>query len=225
MEKNTVPTTKSVQPKQVLALAVLSLLLVGIGIWQWQSLMGGTAPQQNQPSKPSSGNEAKEPSSETALATTGSPRAPFAPRDPFRPYSMPPSEQGTKVVAQRPAPSKSGNRVPPIPPLTLPAPGALRLEPKEEHPETPSMPKWALTGVVQGPRTLAILKDSAGNRRFVRQGDVLEEGWRVHRIERGTVVLKKANEQITLQVGQSTDEAVSRESGGRDGQSSNFTSN
>ncbi len=211
MEKNTVPTnSKTANPKQVVAIGVLSLLLVGVGIWQWRSLSGGT-PEQKPSNAPKSGastssNTPMQIATNSGTAVVGG-RAPFAPRDPFKPYYGQPREQGTKVVAQqKPSVNTSSKAFSGVPPLTLPAPGTLQLEPSKPEPEAPPMPQWGLTGVVQGPKSLAILKDGEGNRRFVKQGDVLEDGWRVHRIERGQIVLKKANQQISIRVGQSTQE-------------------
>ncbi|MER3402475.1 MAG: hypothetical protein C4337_04075 [Armatimonadota bacterium] len=84
--------------------------------------------------------------------------------------------------------------------------GTLKVEPSQPEPAEPPTPNWVVVGVVEGPQTIAILKDSEGNRRFVRQGDILEEGWRVHRIECRQVVLKQSRGQISLRVGQSTHE-------------------
>ncbi len=212
MEKTTVSGSKPAQSKQIVAVVVLSLLLVGVGVWQWQSLAGG-APEQKPSNTPkSSTTAASSTPAQSALAseaTTLGERAPFAPRDPFKPYSAPSQEQGTKVVAQRKPSGNSSPKglegVPPVPPLTLPAPsGSLQLEPSQPQPEPQRIPQWDLTGVVQGPKSVAILKDREGNRRFVQQGDTLEDGWRVHRIERGQIVLKKANEHLLIRVGQST---------------------
>lgn len=210
MEKNNVPTNRSTNPKQVVAVAVLSLLLVGVGVWQWQSLSGGT-PEQKPSNAPKSGTPASSDPAVQIATSSGTAvsgeRTPFAPRDPFKPYFTPLREQGTKVVAQqKPSGNTPSKAFSGVPPLALPAPGTLQLEPSKPEPEAPTVPQWGLTGVVQGPKTLAILKDSAGNRRFVKQGDVLEDGWRVHQIERGKIVLKKANEHLSIRVGQSTQE-------------------
>jgi len=58
--------------------------------------------------------------------------------------------------------------------------------------------------VVQGPNSVAILADSEGRRRFVKQGDLLEEGWRVVSIQRGAITLRKGKEHLTIRVGEST---------------------
>lgn len=213
MEKlQSMPAKKQANPKQLVAVAVLTLLLVGVGVWQWTNL-SQPAPQ-NTPSKPAQGTN-----NPSTAQTVQSPAPPatgivlpaLSPRDPFKPtqaiLALTTAQNTNKVVAVKKPEDAPKRELSSVPPFALPAPGNLQLEPAKTEPEdsqAPQTPQWTVVGVVQGPSTLAILKDSEGNRRFVRPGDTLEEGWRVHQIQRGRVVFKKADEQIAVRVGQST---------------------
>jgi len=205
----------------MILVVLLVFVLVGVGFWQWQSLSGGEATPQNQ-SKPQNSQASQE--TNQSESQTGDARAtsePMAsangsPRDPFRPFETPTEDngastrqEGTKVVAREPEPRREIQGTPPsapVLPVGIPAPGGLQLRPDgspADAPE-PTPPQWTVTGVVQGPASVAIVKDSEGNRRFVKQGDPLEEGWRVQRIERGQVILVRGKERLIIRVGQSS---------------------
>jgi hypothetical protein len=136
---------------------------------------------------------------------------PLQPRDPFRPIivaAKPQQEEPSRIVrtesTSRPKREIAG--APPLAPMTLP-PGQFGLQPAENAPAPapePEQPHYTVTGVVQGPNSVAIVADKEGRRRFVKQGDPLEDGWRVVSIQRGALVLQKGKQRITIRVGEST---------------------
>ncbi|CUU05655.1 MAG: DNA utilization family protein [Fimbriimonadales bacterium] len=215
MEKlQSMQAKKQANPKQLVAVAVLTLLLIGVGVWQWTNL-SQPAPQ-NTPSKPAqatSNSSVTQTAQAPAQPATGIVLPALSPRDPFKPtpevVAQAATQNNNKVVVAKKSEGAPKREIGGVPPVALPAPGNLQLELAKTEPEdsqAPQTPQWTVVGVVQGPNTLAILKDGEGNRRFVRPGDTLEEGWRVQQIQRGQVVFKKANEQISVRVGQSTQE-------------------
>lgn len=214
---------KQTNPKQLLIVAALAVVLVTVGVVQFSGLLGGgdeKPPQANNSSQQRTANNnstaqnAGEASgganSESAYEPpTGIQLPPLAPRDPFRPTTAAqtrPQPETNKVVRSEPRPQReiAGNP-PPVQPLTLPASGQFGLQPAESTPPAePEQPNYTITGVVQGPNSIAILADSEGRRRFVKQGDLLEEGWRVVSIERGKITLRKGKQQVTARVGETT---------------------
>lgn len=209
MEKPHEMKTSQISPKQGVAIGVLSLVLLSVGIWQWQSMGGRKAsPQATNTAQPANTPTASA-SSLASQTVMGASLAPFPARDPFRPTVGVEGKSLSRVASPANTSSKPARReitgTPPMPPLALPAPGGLEVR-RVDEPELPAMPNWTLVGVVQGPRTVAILKDSEGNRHFVQIGDTLEEGWRVRRIERGRLILQKGQRTISVDVGSSTTE-------------------
>ncbi|MFN3689791.1 MAG: HofP DNA utilization family protein [Fimbriimonadales bacterium] len=199
---------KPTNPKQLLLVAVLFGVLVTIGVVQFGGLLGGDAPQTStrqpaatQPNASDTGAQASQASPPTGLQLP-----PLTPRDPFRPtiVARAPQAESNKVVRTAPAPRREISGTPPVPPMTLPG-GQIGLQPAETTPPIqPEHPSYRVTGVVQGPNSVAILADTEGRRRFVKQGDLLEEGWRVASIERGKITLRKGKQQLTIRVGEST---------------------
>ncbi len=206
MEKPSEMKTNQISPKQGLALGVLVLVLLSVGVWQWQSMSGRRNPSRPASASTSNSNTGVSATVSTSrVALASAPLAPLPVRDPFRPaFSL--SEPSGRVAS--PATRSPGQPLrrtitgtPPVPPIGLPAPGGLEIKRADEP---APIPDWTLVGVVQGPRTIAILKDSEGHRRFVQIGDLLEEGWRVRRIERGVITVQKGKQMIAIQVGTST---------------------
>ncbi|MFQ3611378.1 MAG: HofP DNA utilization family protein [Fimbriimonadales bacterium] len=204
--------------KQTILVTLLAFVLVAVGFWQWQSLSAGETPPQKQTKPQTSQPTQQEAKTDTTNPTDASSgqvaTASTSPRDPFRPFeisseSSSPTQGGTKVVADRPRTNREiqGNPPPPpVLPMGIPAGNNLQLRPDGTLGDAPNnaLPSWTVTGVVQGPASVAIVKDSEGNRRFVKPGDPLEEGWRVQRIERGQITLVKGKETIVIRVGQSS---------------------
>ncbi len=201
---------QATNPKQVLILAALLAVMVTVGVVQFGGLLSGGAPPAPNPSGQSSAAQSQ--ASQTAQASES--RAtlpPLQPRDPFRPVivaAKPQQEEPSRVVRTEPTsrPKREIAGAPPLAPMTLP-PGQFGLQPAENAPAPapePEQPHYTVTGVVQGPNSVAILVDKEGRRRFVKQGDPLEDGWRVVSIQRGAIVLQKGKQRITIRVGEST---------------------
>lgn len=203
---------KQANSKQVLILAALAAVMVTVGVVQFGGLLGGGETPQPAQQKPNTDTAAAQKSAPASQETTptGMQLPPLSPRDPFRPNivvskAQPESQNATnKVVRSEPPPRREIAGTPPVPPLTLPS-GQIGLQPAESAPpNAPEYPNYRVSGVVQGPNSVAILADSEGRRRFVKQGDLLEEGWRVVSIQRGTITLRKGKDQMTIRVGEST---------------------
>ncbi|GIV06348.1 MAG: hypothetical protein KatS3mg016_2359 [Fimbriimonadales bacterium] len=202
---------KQANPKQVLILAALAAVMVTVGVVQFGGLLGGgEASTPSQPQATASADAAQKAASASQdAAPTGTQLPPLSPRDPFRPNIVVSKGQESqpetnKVVRNAPSPRREIAGTPPVPPLTLPG-GQIGLQPAESAPTDASeYPNYRVSGVVQGPNSVAILADSEGRRRFVKQGDLLEEGWRVVSIQRGTITLRKGKDQMTIRVGEST---------------------
>ncbi len=199
---------KPTNQKQLLILVALFAVLVTVGVVQFGGLLGGDAPQATTQQPTASQPNASDPNAGGSQTTSSAEKQlpPLTPRDPFRPtlvaQSTPP--EGNKVVRNAPTPRREISGTPPLPPMTLPS-GQIGLQPAETAPPTePEYPNYQVTGVVQGPNSVAVLADKEGRRRFVKQGDLLEEGWRVVSIERGKITLRKGKQQLTVRVGEST---------------------
>lgn len=199
---------QAANPKQLLILAALLAVMVTVGVVQFGGLFGGGAPPAPNPSGQSSAAQSQ--ASQAAQASeTRATLPPLQPRDPFRPVivaAKPQQEEPSRVVrtesTSRPKREIAG--APPLAPMTLP-PGQFGLQPAENAPAPePEQPHYTVTGVVQGPNSVAIVADKEGRRRFVKQGDPLEDGWRVVSIQRGALVLQKGKQRITIRVGEST---------------------
>jgi len=201
---------QAANPKQLLILAALLAVMVTVGVVQFGGLLSGGAPPAPNPSGQSSAAQSQ--ASQTAQASEN--RAtlpPLPPRDPFRPVivaAKPQQEEPSRVVRTESTsrPKREIEGAPPLAPMTLP-PGQFGLQPAENAPAPapePEQPHYTVTGVVQGPNSVAIVADKEGRRRFVKQGDPLEDGWRVVSIQRGAIVLQKGKQRITARVGEST---------------------
>ena len=198
---------QATNPKQLLILAALFAVMVTVGVVQFGGLLsGGALPAQNPAGQANGGASTQ--ASQTAQASENRiTLPPLQPRDPFRPIivaAKPQQEEPSRIVRTEPTnrPTREITGTPPLAPMTLP-PGQFGLQPAENAPE-PEQPHYTVTGVVQGPNSVAILADKDGRRRFVKQGDPLEDGWRVLSIQRGALVLQKGKQRITVRVGEST---------------------
>jgi hypothetical protein len=201
---------QATNPKQLLILAALLAVMVTVGVVQFGGLLGGGAPPAPNPSGQSSAAQSQ--ASQTAQASENRiTLPPLQPRDPFRPVivaAKPQQEEPSRTVRTDTTsrPKREIEGAPPLAPMTLP-PGQFGLQPAENAPAPapePEQPHYTVTGVVQGPNSVAILVDKEGRRRFVKQGDPLEDGWRVVSIQRGAIVLQKGKQRITARVGEST---------------------
>jgi len=198
---------QAANPKQLLILAALFAVMVTVGVVQFGGLLsGGAPPAPNPPGQATSGAQPQ--ANQTAQASESRiTLPPLPPRDPFRPIivaAKPQQEEPSRIVRTEPTnrPKREITGAPPLAPLTLP-PEQFGLQPAENAPE-PEQPQYTVTGVVQGPNSVAILVDKEGRRRFVKPGDPLEDGWRVVSIQRGALVLQKGKQRITVRVGEST---------------------
>ena len=198
---------QAANPKQLLILAALVADMVTVGVVQFGGLLsGGALPAQNPAGQANGGASTQ--ASQTAQASENRiTLPPLQPRDPFRPIivaAKPQQEEPSRIVRTESTsrPKREITGTPPLAPMTLP-PEQFGLQPAENAPE-PEQPQYTVTGVVQGPNSVAILVDKEGRRRFVKPGDPLEDGWRVVSIQRGAIVLQKGKQRITARVGEST---------------------
>jgi len=198
---------QATNPKQLLILAALFAVMVTVGVVQFGGLLSGGAPPAPNPSGQATSG-AQPQANQTAQASENRiTLLPLQPRDPFRPIivaAKPQQEEPSRIVRTEPTnrPKREITGTPPLAPLTL-SPEQFGLQPAENAPE-PEQPHYTVTGVVQGPNSVAILVDKEGRRRFVKPGDPLEDGWRVVSIQRGALVLQKGKQRITIRVGEST---------------------
>jgi hypothetical protein len=198
---------QAANPKQLLILAALLAVMVTVGVVQFGGLLSGGAPSAPNPSGQPNSSASAQASQTTQPSENRTALSPLQPRDPFRPVivaAKPQQEEPSRIVRTEPTnrPKREITGTPPLAPLTLP-PEQFGLQPAENAPE-PEQPQYTVTGVVQGPNSVAILADKDGRRRFVKQGDPLEDGWRVLSIQRGALVLQKGKQRITVRVGEST---------------------
>jgi hypothetical protein len=198
---------QATNPKQLLILAALFAVMVTVSVVQFGGLLSGGAPPAQNPSGQANGGASTQASQATQASENRITLPPLQPRDPFRPIivaAKPQQEEPSRIVRTEPTnrPKREITGTPPLAPMTLP-PGQFGLQPAENAPE-PEQPHYTITGVVQGPNSVAILVDKEGRRRFVKQGDPLEDGWRVVSIQRGALVLQKGKQRITVRVGEST---------------------
>ena len=198
---------QATNPKQLLILAALFAVMVTVGVVQFGGLLSGCAPPAPNPSGQANGGASTQASQTTQASENRITLPPLQPRDPFRPIivaAKPQQEEPSRIVRTEPTnrPKREITGTPPLAPMTLP-PGQFGLQPAENAPE-PEQPHYTVTGVVQGPNSVAILVDKEGRRRFVKPGDPLEDGWRVVSIQRGAIALQKGKQRITVRVGEST---------------------
>jgi len=186
-------------------------VMVTVGVVQFGGLLSGGAPPAPNPSGQPNSSASAQASQTTQPNENRTALPPLPPRDPFRPVivaAKPQQEEPSRIVRTEPTnrPKREITGTPPLAPMTLP-PEQFGLQPAENAPAPapePEQPHYTVTGVVQGPNSVAIVADKEGRRRFVKQGDPLEDGWRVVSIQRGAIVLQKGKQRITARVGEST---------------------
>lgn len=203
--------------QKVVMIVLLSVVMLSVGVWQWQSMSGTTAePAQKKGNEQTGQDSGQTEQSQPSEPGTGSPEPgrmqvaslePLPMRDPFTPDpnliknpEQPPAASRPVVVSNGTHRTISGS-LPPLPPMSMPD-NNMRIEMTDPDvkPEPPT-PDWQVMGVVQGPNTIAIVKDSDGNRRFVRQGETLGNGFRVEAVRRGEIVVRGHGQKHTLKVG------------------------
>lgn len=209
--------------QKVIMVALLGIVMLSVGVWQWQSMSTPTQESaQKEGEQPTAGTgQSEQPSgSEPPASSSGSQpinRANLAVlpvRDPFTPErsliknpDQSPPAGSSRIVVPDAAPRTISGSLPPLPPMGMSPDSGMRLEATEPDvkPEPPT-PDWQVMGVVQGPNTLAIVKDSEGNRRFVRQGESLGNGFRVESVRRGEIIVRGHGQKHTLKVGSNQEE-------------------
>lgn len=117
-------------------------------------------------------------------------------------------------IASLPTLPTASLTVPAAPPLPFPAagapaasgrPGAFGGRPAASLPPLPAAPLWTVTGVLQsGSEHIAILR-SGETRRFVKQGDFVDDRFQVAKVTRSFVVLRAGRSAFTLPLGGTKD--------------------
>lgn len=197
-------------------LGALALVILSVGFWQYQN-MGGDPPVDK--AEKSAEDASKKPdANDGANLMNATMLAQLPQQDPFKPdrrFSLKPvqPENNEPVATNR---SNGGYRIDqPLPPLT----GSFGL--READPnnveEPPSKPILSATieGVVQGPKSLAIVRNADGTTRFARPGDSLGNGYRLVEVKRGSVMISGHGERFELRPGQEHEGSEEYSQGGR----------
>lgn len=111
----------------------------------------------------------------------------------------------------------AGFSIPAAPPLPFPAAAAPPVygRPTASLPPLPAAPSWTVTGVLQsGAEHIAILR-SGETRRFVKQGDYVDDQFQVAQVTRSFVVLRAGRSAFTLPLGGTKDKRASAGASGR----------
>ncbi len=181
--------------KDILLLVLaLAALLVAFYTFQ-RKPRGAAAPAGQTPATSAEATEKPAEAGESASTAKGpgaeeaSPAgaATQAARNPFAAPGSPAKEGAAPPEGAAPAPGAAEGSVEPAPA----APAAQ---------QTPAAPALKLTGIVAGRPAVAIIRDD-GERYFVRVGDYVRGGYRVHAIGRQEVVLAGPQGQVTLTMG------------------------
>lgn len=219
--ENTKPTGGKDKQK-VIILAVLGIVIVGVGAFQF---LGGSSPEPPKTAKkaeadakPKAGEEpvVDEKKVELTKLITGALPA----RDPFRPS---PFEQPDTVALATPQPSPAGSSQPRVPrpapiggavapmnpmgglPAAVPngtigGPGGASVAIQPGAPlRQPGEPPYSVAGVVIGKERMVVLQDDDGNQRLVKVGDSLDGNTRIVSVERGKVKVRAGSKTVELQ--------------------------
>lgn len=129
-------------------------------------------------------------------------------RDPFLQLAALPGSEQAATTPPPPAPAKPPVRRAPwreIPPFPIPGNfgGNVAIPGSQPNPDLPPPgPAYAVSGVIRGEKNAAVVSDSSGRQRLVKEGQELDGDTRVHSIHKDKVVLKtKDGKTITLNVG------------------------
>ncbi len=223
---------KKLDKKQIPQVVVLAVLALGLFGYFAKTLFltspvsaKGPAPARAAVAPGSNAKAAPSAAAPGMAAEAAPPMPAVALRDPFAPAvasgpAAPPVQAGlpaqvsAKGPAAPPAPRLASLRtLPPIgisipaapalpfPAAAAPAPG----RPTGSLPPLPVAPSWTVTGVLQsGSEHIAILR-SGETRRFVKQGDYVDDRFQVAKVTRSFVVLSVGKSVFTLPLGGAKD--------------------
>ncbi len=207
------------EKKKQIILGVLVAMVLGIGAWQFTS--SGSTETEKKPEVQAT-EEKKEPPTENPEVLSAE-KDPYMyglkRKNPFQPYRLPMDTDNSAnqtpqpknpqpVVNRRP----SGPRLTPqygssMPPYPIEAPGATP-GPNTNAQINPSTPMrspdefaYRLSGVVDGPKPVAVFTSDSGHQKMVPINGSLEPGSRVVGIRDGKVVVSHKGKTITLRVG------------------------
>ncbi|MCX7799531.1 MAG: hypothetical protein N2109_04230 [Fimbriimonadales bacterium] len=186
--------------KKLIVLAVLAVVILAVGAFQFVGAGGEPPKPKEEPKKEAA--EARRPS-EPSLPNPQFAN-PLPPRDPFDPTTAVASLQ--RQTPQEPEPKPAPEPKPltgklePLPPV-MPSglSGSLRLSP--DKPAEPPAPKFVVTGVFLGEKSAAVIQDEQGNQKLVGQGEALDGDTRVVAVDRNRVVLRQRGKTVVLTVG------------------------
>ncbi len=215
---------KKLDKKQIPQVVMLAVLALGLfGYFAKTLLMPGPVSAKAAVPAPAAAAAALGAKPAPGTAVPGVAAAPPMPsatmRDPFAPAITASSNSAAPMQAARaaapPAPRlaslralpPAGFSIPAAPPLPFPAAAAPPAygRPTASLPPLPAAPSWTVTGVLQsGAEHIAILR-SGETRRFVKQGDYVDDQFQVAQVTRSFVVLRAGRSAFTLPLGGTKD--------------------
>lgn len=214
---------KQLDKKQIPQVAVLAVLALGLFGYFAKTLFFPSPVSAKSPASAPAATKAAASAPAAPAANANNADMPAAPaallRDPFVPAvsaDTAPSGLATHPPAPRTLPAAAfaprlaslralppaGISVPAAPPLPFPsAPAPVMGRRVASLPPLPVAPSWAVTGVLQsGSEHIAILR-SGETRRFVKQGDYVDDRYQVAEVTRSFVVLRAGRSAFTLPLG------------------------
>ncbi len=224
---------KQLDKKQIPQVVVLAVLALGLfGYFAKALLMPGPVSAKGPAPTPAAASPG--PGAKTApgaavpgAAAEAAPPLPAATlRDPFAP-AVAVGTAATPVQASLPRQAAASDAVPSprlaslraLPPTSVGIPAAPALpfpaapasafaRPTGSLPPLPVAPSWTVTGVLQsGSEHIAILR-SGETRRFVKQGDLIDDRFTVAKVTRSFVVLRSGKSAFTLPLGGAKDKGA-----------------
>ena len=214
---------KKLDKKQIPQVVMLAILALGLfGYFAKTLLMPGPVSAKAAVLAPATAAAALGAKPAPGTAVPGVAAVPPMPsatmRDPFAPAITASSNSAAPMqaalaarAAAAPAPRlaslralpPAGFSIPAAPPLPFPAAAAPPVygRPTASLPPLPVVPSWTVTGVLQsGAEHIAILR-SGETRRFVKQGDYVDDQFQVAQVTRSFVVLRAGRSAFTLPLG------------------------